>query len=119
MFARIGKNFTAALDKLGSSAFECLKQVHSLMCWACKRDCSYIRINLNLLDNQILLYHHPSFCSGQPTQLHSTKMAKVKAYELQGKSKTDLTKQLDELKKELLQLRVQKVAGASSKLTRM
>ena len=46
-------------------------------------------------------------------------MAKVKAYELQGKSKADLTKQLDELKKELLQLRVQKVAGASSKLTRM
>lgn len=46
--------------------------------------------------------------------------AKVKAYELHGKSKSDLTKQLDELKSELLQLRVQKVAGgASSKLTRM
>jgi large subunit ribosomal protein L35e len=46
--------------------------------------------------------------------------AKVKAYELHGKSKADLTKQLEELKTELLQLRVQKVAGgASSKLTRM
>jgi large subunit ribosomal protein L35e len=46
--------------------------------------------------------------------------AKVKAYELHGKSKSDLTKQLEELKLELLQLRVQKVAGgASSKLTRM
>ncbi|PWN90009.1 putative ribosomal protein L35 [Acaromyces ingoldii] len=45
---------------------------------------------------------------------------KVKAHELQAKSKADLTKQLDELKRELLQLRVQKVAGgASSKLTRI
>lgn len=48
------------------------------------------------------------------------KANKVKAHELQAKSKADLTKQLDELKRELLQLRVQKVAGgASSKLTRM
>ncbi|CAO1632337.1 unnamed protein product [Jaminaea pallidilutea] len=47
-------------------------------------------------------------------------MAKVKAHELTNKSKADLTKQLDELKQELLQLRVAKVAGgASSKLTRI
>jgi len=36
------------------------------------------------------------------------------------KSKEDLTKQLDELKNELVNLRVQKIAGgASSKLTKM
>ncbi|KDN36515.1 putative ribosomal protein L35 [Tilletiaria anomala UBC 951] len=47
-------------------------------------------------------------------------MAKVKAYELQSRSKQDLTKQLEELKEELLKLRVQKVAGgSSSKLTRI
>jgi large subunit ribosomal protein L35e len=39
---------------------------------------------------------------------------------LWSKSKEDLTKQLDELKNELLTLRVQKIAGgASSKLTKM
>ncbi|KAF7332208.1 alcohol dehydrogenase [Mycena kentingensis (nom. inval.)] len=47
-------------------------------------------------------------------------MAKVKAYELQSKSKNDLSKQLVELKNELLQLRVQKIAGGSaSKLTKI
>jgi ribosomal protein L29 len=46
--------------------------------------------------------------------------AKVKAAQLWGKSPSDLKNQLDELKKELGQLRVQKIAGgASSKLTRM
>lgn len=45
---------------------------------------------------------------------------KVKAYELQSKSKNDLTKQLSELRTELLALRVQKVAGgAPSKLTKI
>ncbi|CAE6520331.1 unnamed protein product [Rhizoctonia solani] len=45
---------------------------------------------------------------------------KVKAYELQSKSKADLSKQLGELKEELLKLRVQKVAGGSSaKLTKI
>ncbi|KAJ8697856.1 60S ribosomal protein L35, L29 [Pleurotus ostreatus] len=45
---------------------------------------------------------------------------KVKAYELQSKSKNDLTKQLTELKNELLTLRVQKIAGGSaSKLTKI
>ncbi|KAI6035375.1 ribosomal protein L35 [Pisolithus orientalis] len=45
---------------------------------------------------------------------------KVKAYELQSKSKNDLTKQLNELKGELLSLRVQKiVGGAPSKLTKI
>ncbi|KAG6855964.1 60S ribosomal protein L35 [Tephrocybe sp. NHM501043] len=45
---------------------------------------------------------------------------KVKAYELQSKSKNDLHKQLQELKTELLTLRVQKIAGGSaSKLTKI
>ncbi|GJE83996.1 ribosomal protein L29 [Phanerochaete sordida] len=45
---------------------------------------------------------------------------KVKAYELQSKSKNDLSKQLSELKNELLSLRVQKIAGGSAaKLTRI
>ncbi|OCH94082.1 ribosomal protein L35 [Obba rivulosa] len=45
---------------------------------------------------------------------------KVKAYELQSKSKNDLSKQLSELKNELLTLRVQKIAGGSaSKLTKI
>jgi len=45
---------------------------------------------------------------------------KVKAYELQSKSKNDLAKQLVELKTELLGLRVQKIASPSaSKLTRI
>ncbi|KAF8639720.1 hypothetical protein AX17_000982 [Amanita inopinata Kibby_2008] len=45
---------------------------------------------------------------------------KVKAYELQSKSKNDLAKQLQDLKNELLQLRVQKIAGGSaSKLTKI
>ncbi|KAL3480223.1 60S ribosomal protein L35 [Aspergillus californicus] len=46
--------------------------------------------------------------------------SKVKAVQLWGKSKDDLTKQLDELKTELNQLRVQKiVGGASSKTQRI
>ncbi|PCH40999.1 ribosomal protein L29 [Wolfiporia cocos MD-104 SS10] len=45
---------------------------------------------------------------------------KVKAYELQSKSKNDLSKQLVELKEELLKLRVQKIAGGSAaKLTKI
>ncbi|PIL37173.1 hypothetical protein GSI_00865 [Ganoderma sinense ZZ0214-1] len=45
---------------------------------------------------------------------------KVKAYELQSKSKNDLAKQLTELKTELLSLRVQKIAGGSAaKLTKI
>jgi len=45
---------------------------------------------------------------------------KVKAYELQSKSKNDLSKQLAELKNELLNLRVQKIAGGSAaKLTKI
>ncbi|CRG85079.1 60S ribosomal protein L35 [Talaromyces islandicus] len=46
--------------------------------------------------------------------------AKVKTSQLWGKSKDDLSKQLDELKTELGQLRVQKISqGASSKLNRI
>ena len=45
---------------------------------------------------------------------------KVKAYELRNKSKEDLTRQLEELKTELQQLRVAKVTGgAASKLSKM
>ncbi|KAI9063221.1 ribosomal protein L35 [Trametes sanguinea] len=45
---------------------------------------------------------------------------KVKAYELQSKSKNDLSTQLKELKTELLNLRVQKIAGGSAaKLTKI
>ncbi|KAI0832442.1 ribosomal protein L35 [Trametes gibbosa] len=45
---------------------------------------------------------------------------KVKAYELQSKSKNDLNAQLKELKTELLSLRVQKIAGGSAaKLTKI
>ncbi|KAF8575626.1 ribosomal protein L35 [Ramaria rubella] len=45
---------------------------------------------------------------------------KIKAYELQSKSKNDLSKLLVELKQELLTLRVQKIAGGSAaKLTKI
>lgn len=45
---------------------------------------------------------------------------KVRAHELQSKSKTELTTQLEELKTELLELRVQKVVGGNSgKLIKM
>jgi ribosomal protein L29 len=45
---------------------------------------------------------------------------KVKVHELRTKTKTDLTKQLDELKSELASLRVAKVTGgAASKLSKM
>ncbi|KAF7790807.1 hypothetical protein EIP86_001764 [Pleurotus ostreatoroseus] len=45
---------------------------------------------------------------------------KVKAYELQSKSKNDLSKQLVELKNELLTLRVQKIVGSNAaKLTKI
>ncbi|KAJ1542041.1 60S ribosomal protein L35, partial [Cladochytrium tenue] len=39
---------------------------------------------------------------------------KVKAYELRTKSKTDLAKQLEDLKQELQSLRVQKVSGSNA-----
>jgi large subunit ribosomal protein L35e len=46
--------------------------------------------------------------------------SKVKTGQLWSKSKTDLAKQLGELKTELGQLRTQKIAGGSaSKLTKM
>ncbi|XP_062602136.1 large ribosomal subunit protein uL29-like [Saccostrea cucullata] len=47
-------------------------------------------------------------------------MAKVKAKDLRGKKKEELTKQLDELKNELGSLRVAKVTGgAASKLSKI
>ena len=46
--------------------------------------------------------------------------SRVKAAQLWSKPTEDLTKQLDELKNDLINLRVQKIAGgASSKLTKM
>ena len=49
-------------------------------------------------------------CSSAPNaKPRLFKMVKVKAHELKDKSKADLLKQLDELKKELAQLRVAKV----------
>merc|ERR1711939_286276 len=54
------------------------------------------------------------------TTVTMSSTARVKSSSLWGKSKDDLAKQLDELKTELGQLRVQKIAGgASSKLTRI
>ncbi|GAC99513.1 60S ribosomal protein L35 [Pseudozyma hubeiensis SY62] len=59
-------------------------------------------------------------CEGSPNSMPcvdltpSLQEVVVKTFELQSKSKTDLTKQLEELKTELLNLRVQKVAGGSS-----
>ncbi|GAA5975962.1 hypothetical protein JCM11641_002850 [Rhodosporidiobolus odoratus] len=50
----------------------------------------------------------------------SSNSLKVRATELQGKSKDALVKQLDELKTELVSLRVQKVTGGNaSKLARI
>jgi len=50
----------------------------------------------------------------------SNNSARIKPGALWGKNKEDLKKQLDDLKTELGQLRVQKIAGgASSKLTRI
>ena len=50
----------------------------------------------------------------------SKQMVKVKAHELRSKNKTELKKQLDELKKELAILRVAKVTGgAASKLSKI
>jgi large subunit ribosomal protein L35e len=47
-------------------------------------------------------------------------MVKINAYELRSKSKTELTKQLDELKHELATLKVAKVTGgAASKLAKI
>ena len=44
----------------------------------------------------------------------------MKAAQLWGKNKEDLSKQLEELKQELVQLRTQKIAGGvSSKLNKM
>ncbi|CAG8548845.1 5233_t:CDS:2 [Ambispora leptoticha] len=47
-------------------------------------------------------------------------MAPVKAFELRNKNKEELTKQLDDLKQELGNLKVQKIAGGqTSKLTKI
>lgn len=47
-------------------------------------------------------------------------VAKIKAHELRGKTKGELLKQLEELKKELSQLRVAQVTGGNAtKLAKM
>ncbi|CAO1633827.1 unnamed protein product [Parajaminaea phylloscopi] len=91
----------------GSNAMEIRGSTHGI--GAPGDDRSYIRVSIT----------HPRH-RPPPHTLTTLTMAKVKAHELVGKSKADLTKQLEELKGELLQLRVAKVAGgASSKLTRI
>uniref|UniRef100_H3C2P5 Large ribosomal subunit protein uL29 n=1 Tax=Tetraodon nigroviridis TaxID=99883 RepID=H3C2P5_TETNG len=45
--------------------------------------------------------------------------AKIKARDLRGKKKEELLKQLDDLKNELSQLRVAKVTGGASKLSKI
>ena len=49
----------------------------------------------------------------------SQSTTKVKAAQLWGKNKEDLTKQLGELKTELGQLRIQKVTSSGAKLQKM
>lgn len=49
----------------------------------------------------------------------SQSSGKVKAGQLWSKNKDDLTKQLGELKTELGQLRIQKIASSGSKLNKM
>jgi large subunit ribosomal protein L35e len=50
----------------------------------------------------------------------SSPQLKVRASELQNKKRDELVKQLEELKTELVSLRVQKIAGGNaSKLARM
>merc|ERR1712000_491866 len=46
-------------------------------------------------------------------------MGKVKAHELRAKEKGELTKTLEDLKRELSQLRVSKVIGATQKLSKI
>ena len=63
---------------------------------------------------------HALVCHIVAQVLTQSPQAKVRTQDLQNKSKADLLNQVAELRKELLQLRVQKVAGgASSKLARM
>merc|ERR1712108_86619 len=54
------------------------------------------------------------------TSTRDVKMGKIKCSELRNKKKEELTKQLDDLKTELSQLRVAKVTGgAASKLSKI
>ena len=69
-----------------------------------------------LVDNSIRCADLICVCSSKSNSF----AVKVKAYELRPKSKEDLTRQLEELKTELQQLRVAKVTGgAASKLSKM
>ncbi|KAI9171557.1 60S ribosomal protein L35 [Paramyrothecium foliicola] len=57
--------------------------------------------------------------SHNPSKIIKMSSGKVKAAQLWGKNKDELTKQLGELKSELGQLRVQKVASSGTKLTKI
>merc|ERR1712071_353784 len=60
------------------------------------------------------------FSGGDITTKELSKMGKVRCRDLRTKKKEELVKQLDELKKELSQLRVAKVtSGAASKLSKI
>ncbi|EPR63335.1 ribosomal protein RPL35 [Toxoplasma gondii TgCatPRC2] len=61
-----------------------------------------------------------SLSASATSPLLCSKMVKIRAYELRGKSQKELVKQLEDLKKELAQLRVAKVTGsAASKLSKV
>jgi len=61
-----------------------------------------------------------TYWRGASPLLISSHAAKIKAFELRNKNKTELLKQLEELKNELAQLRVAKVTGgAASKLAKI
>merc|ERR1712000_279031 len=63
--------------------------------------------------------HQPRHTSQPPSKPFKMSSGKVKAGQLWGKNKEDLTKQLAELKTELGQLRIQKVASSGSKLNKI
>ncbi|VTT58119.1 unnamed protein product [Fusarium fujikuroi] len=68
---------------------------------------------------QISSQHLVDTTSHITSKLFKMSSGKVKAGALWGKNKDDLTKQLAELKTELGQLRIQKVASSGSKLNRI
>merc|ERR1719378_1235672 len=60
------------------------------------------------------------YCFGISSTVARGSMVRVKAYELRSKTSKELLKELDDMKNELAQLRVAKVAGgAASKLAKI
>ncbi|KAL7960908.1 60S ribosomal protein L35, L29 family [Trichoderma compactum] len=73
--------------------------------------------NFTALSSEIL---HPTKSSTiSPITRHFASSGKVKSAQLWGKNKEELAKQLSELKAELGQLRIQKVASSGSKLNKI